>query len=83
MYVLASRSMERRAVENVLLVKCRASRAQAVTPEPKHISGPSGLSTHKPATQASIRPRKTGFGLIHAYKEVVCLVVEVYFVNSE
>lgn len=83
MYVLASRSMEKRAVENVLLVKCRASRAQAVTPEPKHISGPSGLSTHKPATQASIRPRKTGFGLIHAYKEVVCLVEEVYFVNSE
>lgn len=53
-----------------------------MTPEPKHISGPSGLSTHKPAAQALIRPRRTGFGLIHAYKEVGCLVMEVYFVVS-
>lgn len=52
-----------------------------MTPEPKHISGPSGLSEHKPATQAMIRARRTGFGLIHAYKEVVCLAVGVYFVN--
>lgn len=46
-----------------------------MTPEPKHISGPSGLSEHKPATQAMIRARRTGFELIHAYKEVVYLAV--------
>lgn len=45
-----------------------------MTPEPQPISGPSGLSEHKPATQAVIRARRTGFGLICAYKEVVCLV---------
>lgn len=50
-----------------------------MTPEPTQHQ-PSDLSTHKPAKQASIHPRKTGFGQTYAYKEAVCLVVELYFV---
>lgn len=53
-----------------------------MTPEPTE-HDPSRLSTHKPARQASIRPKKTGFGQIHAHKEPVCLVAELCFVNSE
>lgn len=52
-----------------------------MTPEPKHISGPSGLSERKPAKQALIHARRTRLGLIRSYKEVVCVVLGLYFVN--
>lgn len=73
------RKRESTAAENAPLLVLDI---RSLTPEPKHVSGPSGLSAHKPAAQALIRPRRTRFALIHAYKEVGCLVVEVYFVIS-
>ena len=83
-----SESMQTGAVENILFVKRRTRGGQSSSCDP-------WTQTHlwpfDPAHQVGAhinlprkpRPRKTGFGQIHAYKEAVCLVSEVYFVNSE